>query len=227
MRKRHAATGRSEMVTDNSAIWRMFTHAHAPPIAEDTRIMHMALATRPWTLAELDRLPDDGSTYELVDGELFVTPAPCTAHEELASTLLSMLVPYVRAQQLGRVYTPRAVVRTAESQVEPDLMVRPAADTLPSTWAEMPTPLLVVEILSGTTRRRDHEQKRAFYMRIGVAQYWIVDRWSRTIRVVRNDTEDLIADTALTWQPDGAHDALRVDVSAFFTDALGLSNAQL
>jgi Uma2 family endonuclease len=83
----------------------------------------MALSTRAWTLAELDRLPNDGNRYELVDGELFVTPAPSTANEELASALLSRLVPYVQSQHIGRVYTPHAVVRALGSEVEPDLMV--------------------------------------------------------------------------------------------------------
>ncbi len=125
--------------------------------------MLMAPATTAWTLAELDRLPDDGNKYELIDGTLFVTPAPSPAHEQLASVLHAILGPYVAAERLGHVYTPRAVVRANGSEVEPDLMVRPATPTLPETWEHMPTPLLVVEILSQTTRRRDQEQKRAFY----------------------------------------------------------------
>ncbi len=64
--------------------------------------MQMALATGPWSLAELDRLPDDSNTYQLVAGELFVTPAPSTAHEALSFVLLSLLVPYVGAQHAMR-----------------------------------------------------------------------------------------------------------------------------
>ncbi len=183
--------------------------------------MLMALSTSAWTLAELDRLPDDGNKYELVDGELFVTPAPSPTHERLASVLLTILVPYVRAERLGNLYTPRAVVRSGGSEVEPDLMVRPATPTLPMTWAEMPTPSLVVEILSRTTRRRDDEQKRGFYLRIGVAEYWMVDRWSRSVHVVRRNAADLVADAGLEWRPDGARDALCIDVAAYFDEALG------
>ena len=183
--------------------------------------MLMALSTSAWTLAELDRLPDDGNKYELVDGELFVTPAPSPAHERLALVLREILSPFVRAERLGDIYTPRAVVRTDGSEVEPDLMVRPPTPSLPKTWAEMPTPLLVVEISSRTTRRRDHEQKRGFYLRIGVAEYWIVDRWSRSILVVRRDAADLVAESVLKWRPDGAHQALNIDVAAYFDEALG------
>jgi len=182
--------------------------------------MLMALSTSAWTLAELDRLPDDGNKYELIDGELFVTPAPSPAHERLALVLHRLLSPFVQAEHLGDVYTPRAVVRTAEAEVEPDLMVRPPTPTLPETWEEMPTPLLVVEILSRTTQRRDHEQKRAFYLRIGVAEYWIVDRWERSVRVIRRDADDVVADSTLKWQPASASDALRIDVAAYFDEAL-------
>ena len=49
------------------------------------------------------------------------------------------------------------------------------------------------------TRRRDHEQKRGFYLRIGVAEYWMVDRWSRSIRVVRRAAEDVVAESVLEW----------------------------
>lgn len=64
--------------------------------------MLMALSTSAWTLAELDRLPDDGNKYELVDGELFVTPAPSPAHEQLASVLHAILGSCVRAHRLRR-----------------------------------------------------------------------------------------------------------------------------
>ena len=183
--------------------------------------MVMAQTTGAWTLAELYRLPDDGNKYEVVDGELFVTPAPSPGHERLASKLLAILLPYVLRHQLGEVYTPRFVVRTEDSEVEPDLMVRPATTTLPETWEEMPTPLLVVETLSNTTRRRDREQKREFYLRIGVAEYWIVDRFSRTIQIVRTDVDDLVTDSKLVWHPTGATEALHIDVAAYFLAALG------
>ena len=100
-------------------------------------------------------------------------------------------------------------------------MVRPATPTLPETWEQMPTPSLVVEILSRTTRRRDREQKRGFYLRIGVAEYWMVDRWSRSIHVVRPDVEDLVTETMLEWRPTGASEPLRIDVTAYFLEALG------
>ncbi len=183
--------------------------------------MVMAQTTAVWTLAELERLPDDGNKYEVVDGELFVTPAPSPAHESLADELDEILDPYVRAQRIGRVHRPRSVIRTSGSEVEPDLMVRPLVSPPPDTWEEAPIPLLVVEIVSRTTRRRDHEQKRAFYLRNGVAEYWLVDGTLRAIRVVRPQADDVLVEQELVWQPAGASEALRVDVPAYFRAALG------
>ena len=183
--------------------------------------MLMAAKTAAWTLAELQRLPDDGNKYELVHGELFVTPAPSPPHESLASVLRMILEPYVRAQQLGRIWVPRAVVRIRGSEVEPDLMVRPDTGRVPRKWEDAPVPTLVAEILSGTTRRRDHEQKRAFYLESGVAEYWIVDGKSRNIRMIRPDEADVVTDTSLVWNPVGATQPLVIDVRTYFRNALG------
>src|SRR3982751_4020232 len=86
--------------------------------------MAVALKVRQWTLAELHRLPDDGNRYELVRGDLFVTPAPGNPHEAIAARLTRIIDPYAAKHGLGDVYRPRAVMMFAGSQVEPDLMVR-------------------------------------------------------------------------------------------------------
>jgi Uma2 family endonuclease len=174
-----------------------------------------------WTLAEVHRLPDDGNRYELVHGELFVTPAPSYAHQSIIAVLTHRLYRYVEEQKLGHVHTARAVVRRRGSEVEPDIMVRPIPRTKPRNWEAAPVPLLVVEVLSGSTRRRDHEQKHAFYREIGVPEYWIVDGYERTIRVVSQGHEDVMADAIVSWHPAGAGAALVVDVRAFFEEALG------
>src|SRR6266550_3581132 len=123
-------------------------HARVSHNAEEGCVMHMATATKRWTLEELHSLPDDGNKYELVRGELFVTPPPTPGHETTASRLARILEPYVAKQQLGFVYRPRAVVRFEGSEVEPDLMVRqpPAAPNV--RWEDMPVPILVAEIIS-------------------------------------------------------------------------------
>ena len=190
------------------------------PTLEERDDMSMAAQTRKWTLRELHRLPDDGNKYELVRGELFVTPAPSQEHEELAAVLGRILGPYVAKHRLGRVYRPRAIIRVGESETEPDLMVRPVRPGRPRGWVKAPRPILVVEILSDATRRRDHEQKRSLYLDEGIPEYWIVDGDERRIRVVRPDSEDQLCDIWLIWQPAGAAEPLAIDLPRFFREAL-------
>jgi Uma2 family endonuclease len=174
-----------------------------------------------WTLEELHRLPDDGNKYELVRGELFVTPPPSVAHESILSVLQSILEPYVAAQRLGRIYHPRAVIRAEGSEVEPDLMVRPLPTNKSERWEDAPLPILVVETISGSTRRRDHEQKHAFYVDLGIPEYWIIDGGERTVRVVRGAEGTEVIRDVLRWSPLAATQPLVVDVAALFREALG------
>ncbi len=155
-----------------------------------------------WTLAELHRLPDDGNRYELVRGQLFVTPAPSYAHQRLVDDLAAALFPYVARHELGRVSFPRGIVRVGtDTEVEPDLMVRPNPARGPLTWEAAPLPLVVVEVISDTTRRRDRVEKRSLYRDLAIPDYWIVDGERRVVRVVRPGADDVDVSTALTLRP--------------------------
>lgn len=106
----------------------------------------MATKLRRWTLRDLHSLPDDGNKYELVRGELFVTPAPTDRHETILARLTRLLDPYVAANNLGFVYHPHAVFRHDGSETEPDLMVRHPRtgrakhDKVNDDWDDAPTP---------------------------------------------------------------------------------------
>ncbi len=178
--------------------------------------MHMATRTKRWTLAELHRLPDDGNKYELVRGDLFVTPAPSLEHETILARLTEILVPFVVANDLGKVFHPRAIVRFDGSEVEPDLMVRRLHSGGSLDWDDAPTPILVVEVLSSSTRRRDLGEKRRFYLDANVAEYWIVDPEARDVQVARLGDDDHRATELVTWMPAGAHKSLVIEVAAIF-----------
>lgn len=172
-------------------------------------------ATRAWTLDDLVAMPDDGNKYELVRGELFVTPAPTYDHETVVARLARVLDPYVDANDLGLVLRARAALRFRGSEVEPDLMVR--RRTSPDQdWETAPAPLLVAEVVSSSTRRRDHESKRTFYIDAGVAEYWIVDAERRTITAVRRGEPDIAFETAARWHPSGVLEPLDVSLEAIF-----------
>jgi Uma2 family endonuclease len=208
------------MVTIPRRAGAIFAHATWPPV-EENRTMQMATRTRPWTLADLERMPDDGNTYELVRGELFVTPAPRNEHQQIVAALTALILPYVMKLRLGQVHHPRAIIRVDGNQVEPDIMVRPYPSLPLPSWEDMPLPFLVVEVLSDSTKRRDQVAKRSLYTDIAIAEYWMVDGDARTITVVRPTGNDVLATETLSWHPTGAPERLVPDVAALFHDALG------
>jgi len=183
--------------------------------AEDGWPVHMAQTLKQWTLDEVHSLPDDGNKYELIRGQLFVTPAPTPDHELIAARLDRILNRYVEAQGLGDVFRPRAVLRHAGSEAEPDIMVRrePKRGT---PWELWPIPILVVEIISPYTRRRDLTDKRSFYLDAGVAEYWIVDPEQESIRSFTVSREDIAARDELQWHPLGATEPLLFRVPELF-----------
>ncbi|HEX4682051.1 MAG TPA: Uma2 family endonuclease [Gemmatimonadaceae bacterium] len=188
--------------------------------------MGMATASKVWTLAEVHSLPDDGNTYELVNGVLYVTPPPLEEHETIAARLARILDPYVAAHGLGLVYRPKSVFRIGkEIEVEPDLMVRQphrARRNRDEDWETAPTPSLVVEIVSASTRRRDFELKPSVYLdEGGIPDYWVVNAGARTIHVYRRGhpaTRAIEIRDELTWSPDGAMASLRIDLGDVFQD---------
>ena len=178
--------------------------------------MAMSMPIKAWTLEELHRLPDDGNKYEVIRGELFVTPPPSVDHEGVLARLSRILTMYVDRHGLGEVYHPRAVIRFEGSEAEPDLMVRvvpPGAHG--NAWETLPPPLLVVEVLSPTTRRRDLHAKRAYYLDAGVGEYWVVDGERREIHVIRRGAEDIVARDSVVW-PAAAAEPLALDVASLF-----------
>lgn len=181
--------------------------------------MAVATATKQWTLDELHRLPDDGNRYELVHGELLVTPAPSYLHQTVVARLHAELVPYVHRHALGDVHTARSVVRRNASEVEPDLFVCARAARVRDDWEKVPTPLLVVEVLSPFTRRRDRHLKRFFYLdTVKVSEYWVVDPDTRVAIIARPGFDDVVADAKLTWLPERSSEPLSIDVQALFAD---------
>lgn len=174
-----------------------------------------------WTLAEVHALPEDGNRYELVHGELLVTPAPTPDHQAIVAALARLILPFIIAENVGELHFPRAVIRVGESETEPDLMVRPRSAHRWKDWRDAPTPLLAIEVLSPSSRRGDSITKRGFYREIGIPEYWIADGESRTIRVVRPDGEDVVVRDELEWSPAGATRSLVIDLRSLFDEAVG------
>jgi Uma2 family endonuclease len=176
-----------------------------------------------WT-AELARaLPDDGNRYEVLDGELFVTPAPALLHQRALLELYDRLKPYVVAHGLGEaLLSPADIEFSPKRLVQPDLFVIPdAPGGRRKAWREVKSLLLAVESLSPTTARADRIKKRKIYQDEGVPEYWIIDLDARAFERWRPSDErpEILADT-LVWHPRAEIEPLTIDLEEYFTAVL-------
>lgn len=139
------------------------------------------------TYADFVALPDDGNRYEILDGELFVTPSPAPRHQIVLANLFSVLDAYVRRRQLGIVlFAPLDVIFADTSIAEPDLLyLDNARMSLMSNRGIEGPPALLVEALSPSSTRADRRVKFDLYARFGVPYYWIVDPEARALEAYR------------------------------------------
>lgn len=180
--------------------------------------------TRNHVLDLMEHSPTHWPRYELVDGELLVTPAPRLAHQHAHSVLLGLIIEYVNAHRIGLAMSaPGDISLDGKSLLQPDIFVVPwISGRRPRDWEDVKSLLLVVEVRSPSTRRFDRGLKRRFYQRHGVPNYWIIDldkqvveRWcpaDRAPEVVRDEIE---------WAPEASTPALRIDLRALFEEVLG------
>ena len=138
------------------------------------------------TYADWVGYPDDGRLYEIIEGELYVSPPPSIVHQRVSRDIEFRLYTYLEQTGLGEILDAPVGVRLSDEDVlEPDLVVvlTPNAHRIGSQVIEGP-PDLVVEILSPGTARRDLGTKRALYEEAGVPEYWIVDPETASVEVL-------------------------------------------
>ena len=181
--------------------------------------MGMPDLARTWTREEVLDLPEDGHRYELVDGELLVTPAPRLIHQVAVDELRDLVKSYVQRHRLGAVFAAPADLDLGSGQlVQPDLFVSRLVDgRRPDEWSDIGIPLLIAEVLSPSTARADRFTKRIRYQRSGVPTYWIVHPEARMVEVWTAEAETgSVADDRLEWRPDPAAEPLMIDLAGYF-----------
>ena len=123
-------------------------------------------------------MPEDGKRYELVEGELIVSPSPKRFHQEIVGELYEAIKIWVRTEGLGKVLVAPLDYRIDDHNVvQPDILYLPKShpqyDDYDALLSEPPG--LVVEVLSPGRAKHDLQTKFALYQRAGVPCYWIAD----------------------------------------------------
>lgn len=148
------------------------------------------MRTLRWTTQDLDLLPDDGSRYEIIDGELYVSKQPDMQHQIVATKLAFLLELWNTQAGLGITIATPGIIFTDDNAVVPDVVWisnERFATALHKDGKFHSVPELVIEILSPGTdnERRDREVKLKLYSRRGAEEYWIVNWQQRRLEIYR------------------------------------------
>ncbi len=180
--------------------------------------MVMPSTARRYTVEEVLAFPPDGNRYELVHGELLVTPAPAAIHQILVSELHGYLLTYLRPYQaVARVLvSPADITWGRDVLVQPDIFVVRATE-MSRDWRTYKTLLLAVEVVSPSSARGDRVTKRGTYQEYGVGTYWVVDPDARMVEVWHPEDErpEIVTD-ALRWRVAPDAEDLVIDLQELF-----------
>ncbi len=145
--------------------------------------MAIAISVPRFTIDDLDRFPDDGNRYELLDGMLLVTPGPAGWHQVVAGRIHTRLANALEFTGHAFVVGPGVVVRTPRTQLQPDILVVPSRFGPDIEWPKVKENWLAVEVISRSSRVYDRDFKRDAYFALGVKHVWLVDRREKNIEV--------------------------------------------
>lgn len=181
--------------------------------------MSMPVARR-YTVADLAHFPDDGKKYELLRGELVVSPAPSVIHQLVVKRLYLQLAKYL--EPLGLVDTLFDVAADIswddDSLVQPDILVVHPGDLSPK-WSSVKRLRLAVEVLSPSSRRRDRLDKRTLYQEHAVETYWAVDPESELVErwMPNDDRPEHVTDT-VDWRVEPTAPVCSIHLPAVFAN---------
>jgi len=188
--------------------------------------MGMAAIRRHWTTAEVRALMDESRPwprYELIGGELIVTPAPGSAHQYAVTRLASILDAYLENEPIGVPF-----VSPADLELEPGTITQPDVFVIPQggassidpdafQWANVRSLILAAEVISPSSIRTDRVTKREYYMDVGVPDYLILDIGARIFErwTQGRNTPEILRDR-LVWNPAGVSQPLVISVPEYF-----------
>jgi len=137
----------------------------------------------------------DDKRYELIEGELLVTPSPTPKHQRISGRLEFKLRRFIAENNLGEIfYAPCDVYLDDENVVQPDIMfISKERLNIIGEKNIQGAPCLTIEIISESSAYRDMVQKKKLYAKFGVKEYWIVipEEESIEIYLLKDNTYQL------------------------------------
>ncbi len=178
--------------------------------------MNIPIRRYDWDYSDYARLPDDGNHYEVLDGELLVTPSPSPDHQYVMGRLHLLLAPYLERHRLGVVILDVDLLFQTGQFLRPDLLVVPESSRGGITRRGIETaPSLVIEILSPTSSGIDLVKKPVRYGDFGIPEYWVLDPEDKSAWVWRFAEGTRTAEQVrgrLEWRAPGAPEPLVIDL---------------
>jgi len=184
------------------------------------------MKTLHWTSQDLERLPDDGKRYEIIDGELYISKQPNWYHQHICLRLGSLLDTWNLETKAGKANAAPGVIFAEDDDVAPDVIWISRerwATVLQQDGKLHAAPELVIEVLSpgGTNEFRDRDTKLKLYSRRGVLEYWIVNWQERHLEIYRRE-DSVLKHISTLYEADALQSphlpGFRCQVSQIFAD---------
>ena len=150
----------------------------------------------PLTVEDYRQLPEAGPRYQLIEGDLYMAPAPNRFHQDISRNILVLIANYLERHPIGTVYgAPFDVYFDETNAHQPDIVYVAKGNRILTDAGAVGCPDFVVEILSPKTAYLDKKAKRRVFARSGVDELWIVDPDSKLINVyfLQKDPDNAIA----------------------------------
>lgn len=175
---------------------------------------------KPYYTADMVReMPEDGNKYELVYGELLVTPTPRLLHQLVVMRLTFALTQYAERYAIGYVFGVPGNITWGRTDVllQPDLFVAPLEEVRTNDWEQVRSLMLVVEVLSPSSMKSDRFAKRRRYQDARVPLYWVVDANQQRVEIwTPDDSFPRVELERLIWHPAGVGQAFLLELQELF-----------
>ena len=140
--------------------------------------------TKVWTVDDYLQLEESNLPCELINGELFMSPAPNSMHQIISGNLYDVLKAYAKKTGGFAAYSPLDVYLDHKNVFQPDLLYLKKENLSVRVERGLNgAPDLAIEILSPSNSFKDRNQKKNLYQKFGVKEYWIIDPGNRTIEI--------------------------------------------